>query len=135
MDPPVEKHHYIQLLDALWAMYINNPISYVVKDAVTNEIIGCQLIMDIADDRPLRLKSNYDYVIEFLEYMEKPIKETILPKGKIMYGDMHATDLKLSPQENVEISLAMAWKIEDIARENGFIGIFSINSRDRKSVV
>ncbi|CAH1394597.1 unnamed protein product [Nezara viridula] len=127
MEPPVEKHEYIQLLDAVWPKLINNPLSFVIKDINTDEVVGCKILMDIIDDQPVRLKSNYDYVIELLESLEEPLKKT-LPKGKILYCDMFATKMKLTPQENVELALEGAWHLEDIARQNGFTGIFTTNS-------
>ncbi|XP_014277643.1 beta-alanyl-bioamine nonribosomal peptide synthetase ebony [Halyomorpha halys] len=127
MDPPVEKDDYIELLDIMWPMFIKNPLSFVTKDANTNEVIGCMLLMNILDLTPFKLQSNYEYVNEFADYMEIPLR-AVLPEGKIMHSTMLATDLRLNPKENIKLSLAMELKTIEIARQNNFIGIFTTNT-------
>ncbi|XP_066904906.1 beta-alanyl-bioamine nonribosomal peptide synthetase ebony [Halyomorpha halys] len=128
MEPPVEKHDYIELLDAIWPTLVNNPLSIVVKDANTDDVISTSLVMDTIDEPPVKLQSQLNYVFQFLEYLEVPVMETMLPKGKILHSFMLGTDQRLSPQENIEITEAMEWKIEDLARQNSFIGIFTTNT-------
>lgn len=127
MDPPVKRNDYDILLDGLWPTLVRQKLSIVIKNR-SGDVIGTSLFMDVADEPEVHIDSQLRYVFQFLEYLEAPVMETMVPEGKILHSFMLGTDQKLTPQENIEATEVMEREIEGIGRSRSFLGIFTTNT-------
>ncbi|KAF6209594.1 hypothetical protein GE061_015342 [Apolygus lucorum] len=129
MEPPPERQEFIDLLESVWPYIVKHGASIAVKDATTKEVVGVSLLMD-ADDEPteVNLYGQLRYTMEFLDYIEIPIRENVLPKGKILHSFMLGTSQDKTSQENIEITEYMEEKVLELAKEQGYLGIFTTNS-------
>ncbi|BES96998.1 AMP-Hypothetical protein enzyme [Nesidiocoris tenuis] len=129
MDPPVHRQEYIDLLECIWPYLVDHGVSIVVRDSKTQEVVGVSLLMN-ADKEPteLDLTGQLMYTMDFLDYLEMPIREKVLPPGEKLHSFMLGTSQTKSPQENIEITEYMEEKVFEFARENGYIGILTTNT-------
>uniref|UniRef100_A0A146KNY6 Mycosubtilin synthase subunit C n=1 Tax=Lygus hesperus TaxID=30085 RepID=A0A146KNY6_LYGHE len=126
---PGVREEFIVLLKSVWPYIVKHGSSIAVLDAKTKEVVGVCLLMN-ADDEPteVNLNGQLRYTMEFLDYIEMPIRENVLPKGKLLHSFMLGTSQDKTSQENIEITEYMEEKVLELAKEQGYIGIFTTNS-------
>lgn len=127
--PDVSEADYIELLDLLWQPLIDAKLSFVLKTE-NDKIVGTSLCFDVFDEPEVPITSKLLIVFEYLETLEGPIRETVLPqgKGKTLHSFMMGTKSYLTPKENVIVMQAMEEEVLKLARERGFEGIFTTNT-------
>uniref|UniRef100_A0A023F0N0 Putative the adenylation domain of nonribosomal peptide synthetase n=1 Tax=Triatoma infestans TaxID=30076 RepID=A0A023F0N0_TRIIF len=127
MQPPVQLHEYIPLLDGIWPVLIKQNVSIVARN-LEGKVVGVSLVFDDDEEPEVDLEPPLSYVLEFLDYIEVPIRENNLPKGKRLHSFMLGTDQQLTPQENIEVTDFLEKKIIKLGKERGYIGIFATNT-------
>uniref|UniRef100_T1HU58 AMP-binding domain-containing protein n=1 Tax=Rhodnius prolixus TaxID=13249 RepID=T1HU58_RHOPR len=127
LEPPVQIHEYIPLLDGLWPTLVKQNVSIVARNT-EGKLVGVSLIFDDDEEPEVALEPPLSYVLEFLDYVEVPIRENLLPKGKRLHSFMLGTDQQLSAQENIEVTSFLEEKIIQHGKEREYVGIFSTNT-------
>ncbi|KAK0091639.1 hypothetical protein PV326_002925 [Microctonus aethiopoides] len=131
LAPDVTRNDYYDLMDTLWRPIVDKELSFVVRsENDVRTILGTALSFDAWDEPDCIVTSKLSLVFEFLEYLEGPIRNNKLPrgKGKILHCYMMATNQDLTPAENVIIMNKMEEEIINLAKKRGFIGIFTTNT-------
>lgn len=128
--PDITRADYRELMEAMWNPLIEKNLSFVIKSAQSGETIGVTLNFDLWDEPELILKSKLMIIFDFLEYLEGPIKEYKLPKGKgqIIHNSMMATNSNLNPAENVLVIRQMEEYCLQLAKQKEYAGIFTTNT-------
>ncbi|KAL6430303.1 hypothetical protein ACFW04_007784 [Cataglyphis niger] len=128
--PDITRADYRELMEAMWNSLIEKGLSFAIKSAQNDKMIGVTLNFDVWDEPELTLNSKLMIIFDFLEYLEKPIKENKLPKGKgkIMHNSMMATCSDLNFAENVLVMQQMEEYCLQFAQQKGFAGIFTTNT-------
>lgn len=128
--PDITRADYRELMEAMWNPLIEKNLSFVIKSAQSGETIGVTLNFDLWDEPELILKSKLMIIFDFLEYLEGPIKEYKLPKGKgqIIHNSMMATNSNLNPAENVLVMRQMEEYCLQLAKQKEYAGIFTTNT-------
>lgn len=119
------------LVDAPWDFLVEKSFSFVVKSADSDKkILGATFNFDIWNEPVYDSKSKHSVIGEFLKYLEYPIKEKKLPrgKGKVLHSVWMTTHTDLNPAENVMVVDAMENECLSLARRKGFEGIFTTNT-------
>ncbi|KAI4484951.1 hypothetical protein M0802_012924 [Mischocyttarus mexicanus] len=126
----INREDYRVLMDKLWEPLVKKDLSFVLKSSQNNQIIGIGLNFDVWDEPEVEIESKLSVIFEFLEYLEKPIREKKLPKGtgQIIHNFMMATHADLVPAENVIIMGEMEEYCLRIARKKEYAGIFTTNT-------
>lgn len=121
---------YRELMEAMWNPLVEKGLSFVVKSAQNGKTIGVSLNFDLWDEPELILNSKLMIIFDFLEYLEGPIRENKLPKGKgkIIHNSMMATCSDLNFAENVLVMSQMEDYCLQLARRKGYAGIFTTNT-------
>lgn len=116
---------------------VEKDLSFVVKSSQDDRVIGVSLNFDLWDEPEVELESKLTIVFDFLEYLEKPIREKKLPKGKgqIIHNFMMATHSDLAPAENVIIMGEMEEYCLRVARKREYAGIFTTNTSPLTQVI
>lgn len=138
LAPDVARSDYYDLMDTLWQPIVDKELSFVVRsDNDDRTILGTALSFDAWDEPDCIVTSKLSLVFEFLEYLEGPIRNNKLPrgKGKILHCYMMATNQDLTPAENVIIMNNMEEEIINLAKKRGFIGIFTTNTSPLTQVI
>lgn len=131
LAPDIELSDYYDLMDELWDPLVEKGFSFVVRSAdAEKKLLGASLNFDTWDEPVCDIKSKLIIVFDFLEYLECPIRETKLPrgKGKVLHSFMMATNADLSPAENVIVINEMENECLALTRRKGFEGIFTTNT-------
>ncbi|KAK1116591.1 hypothetical protein K0M31_018273 [Melipona bicolor] len=128
--PDITKEDYNTMMEILWNPLVEKDLSFVVKSSKDGRTIGVGLNFDLWDEPELILDSKLMVVFEFLEYLEAPIRERKLPKGKgqIIHNFMMTTSSDLSPAENVIMMKEMEEYCLQLAKRKEFAGIFTTNT-------
>ncbi|XP_043679008.1 mycosubtilin synthase subunit C isoform X2 [Vespula pensylvanica] len=126
----ISREDYRKLMEKLWVPLVEKDLSFVVKSSQDDRVIGVSLNFDLWDEPEVELESKLTIVFDFLEYLEKPIREKKLPKGKgqIIHNFMMATHSDLAPAENVIIMGEMEEYCLRVARKKEYAGIFTTNT-------
>ncbi|XP_047363754.1 mycosubtilin synthase subunit C isoform X3 [Vespa velutina] len=126
----ISREDYRKLMEKLWEPLIEKDLSFVVKSSQDDRVIGVSLNFDLWDEPEVEIDSKLTIVFDFLEYLEKPIREKKLPKGKgqIIHNFMMATHSDLAPAENVIIIGEMEEYCLRVARKKEYGGIFTTNT-------
>ncbi|KAL2731339.1 plipastatin synthase subunit B isoform X2 [Vespula squamosa] len=126
----ISREDYRKLMEKLWEPLVEKDLSFVVKSSQDDRVIGVSLNFDLWDEPEVELDSKLTIVFDFLEYLEKPIRENKLPKGKgqIIHNFMMATHSDLVPAENVIIMGEMEEYCLRVARKKEYAGIFTTNT-------
>nr|XP_050861707.1 mycosubtilin synthase subunit C isoform X3 [Vespula vulgaris] len=126
----ISREDYRKLMEKLWVPLVEKDLSFVVKSSQDDRVIGVSLNFDLWDEPEVELESKLTIVFDFLEYLEKPIREKKLPKGKgqIIHNFMMATHSDLAPAENVIIMGEMEEYCLRVARKREYAGIFTTNT-------
>ncbi|XP_014614771.1 PREDICTED: tyrocidine synthase 3 isoform X2 [Polistes canadensis] len=126
----IKREDYRLLMDKLWGPLVEKDLSFVVKSLQNNQVIAVGLNFDLWDEPEVEIDSKLSIIFEFLEYLEKPIREKKLPKGRgqIIHNFMMATHADLAPGENVIIMGEMEEYCLRIARKKEYAGIFTTNT-------
>ncbi|XP_058810434.1 beta-alanyl-bioamine nonribosomal peptide synthetase ebony [Phymastichus coffea] len=127
--PDVKKEHYFDLMQILWDSLVEKNLSFVLKSS-DNIILSVSLNFDARDEPEIVIESKLSIVFDFLEYLEKPIRETRLPRGKntIFHTFMMATKNDLDASENIILMRMMEQKCLEIAKSKNFLGILTTNT-------
>ncbi|KAK9708009.1 AMP-binding enzyme [Popillia japonica] len=127
--PNIYVEDYRELIDAIWEPLVDKRLSLVVR-AKNGEIHGVALNFDARDEPEVEIKSQLNIVFEFLESIEGPVRDNILPPGKgtVLHSFMMATRSTLTPGENVSIMNFMEDEVLKLAIERQFAGIFTTNT-------
>ncbi|XP_022827239.1 uncharacterized protein LOC111356985 [Spodoptera litura] len=69
-------------------------------------------------------------IMMFLEFVESSVRDSMLPPGKgtILHSFMMATAESLTPRENVAAIRALENATMNIAKDRGFLGVFTTNT-------
>ncbi|XP_015187502.1 PREDICTED: tyrocidine synthase 3 [Polistes dominula] len=126
----IKREDYKLLMDKLWEPLVEKDLSFVVKSSQNDRVIGVGLNFDLWDEPEVEIDSKLSIIFEFLEYLEKPIRENKLPKGtgQIIHNFMMATHADLAPAENVIVMGEMEEYCLRIARKKEYAGIFTTNT-------
>lgn len=127
--PDVFEEDYEEIIEAIWKPLVEKRLSFVAKDKNGN-IHGVGLNFDARDEPEVEICSKLNIVFEFLESIEGPVRDNVLPpgKGKILHSFMMATRSTLTPGENVAIMNFMEDEVLKLAKERQFAGIFTTNT-------
>ncbi|XP_034952288.1 dimodular nonribosomal peptide synthase isoform X2 [Chelonus insularis] len=131
LAPHIMRSDYAELMNALWQPIVDKGLSFVIKSAdEKGTVLGAALSFDAWDEPECTVTSKLAIVFEFLEFLEGPIRENKLPrgKGKVYHCYMMATNENLTPAENVIIMNKMEEECLNLARSKGFVGIFTTNT-------
>lgn len=131
LSPNIKRPDYVELMDTLWRPIVDKELSFVIRSSEKDgTILGVALNFDAYDEPDCVITSQLAIVFEFLEYLERPIRDNKLPygKGKIFHCYMMATNENLTPAENVIIMHKMEEECINLARRKGFAGIFTTNT-------
>ncbi|XP_076246667.1 nonribosomal peptide synthetase ebony isoform X3 [Calliopsis andreniformis] len=128
--PGIERDDYRIMMEILWEPLVEKNLSFVVKSSRDNRTIGVGLNFDLWDEPELILDSKLTIVFDFLEFLEAPIRERKLPKGKgqIIHNFMMSTSSDLNAAENVIMMKAMEEYCLQLARRKEYAGIFTTNT-------
>lgn len=112
----------------LWDTLKTQNISFVVKTG--NKILGVALNTDARDEPEIEINSKLTIILEFLEFIEGPIRDNQLPPGKrkIFHSFMMGTHSSLSAQENVSVMHYMEEQVIRVAKENNYAGVLTTNT-------
>lgn len=135
--PDITKEDYNTMMEIVWDPLVEKDLSFVVKSAKDGRTIGVGLNFDLWDEPELILDSKLMVVFEFLEYLEAPIRERKLPKGKgqIIHNFMMTTSSDLNPAENVIMMREMEEYCLQLAKRKEFAGIFTTNTSPLTQVI
>ncbi|XP_077271508.1 beta-alanyl-bioamine nonribosomal peptide synthetase ebony-like [Temnothorax americanus] len=128
--PEITRTDYRELVEAMWAPLVEKNFSFVMKSAQSGKTIGVTLNFDLWDEPEVILKSKLMIVFDFLEYLEGPIRDYKLPKGKgkIIHNFMMGTSIDLNPTENVLVISQMEEYCLQLVKRKEYIGIFTTNT-------
>lgn len=128
--PDITRADYRELMEAMWQPLVEKGLSFAMKSAQTDKMIGVALNFDLWDEPELVLSSKLMVVFDFLEYLEGPIREYKLPKGKgqIIHNSMMTTSSELNAAENVLIMRQMEEYCLELAKRKKYAGIFTTNT-------
>ncbi|XP_077254629.1 beta-alanyl-bioamine nonribosomal peptide synthetase ebony-like isoform X3 [Temnothorax americanus] len=121
---------YRELVEAMWTPLVEKNFSFVIKSAPSGKIIGVTFNFDLWDEPKLILKSKLMTVVDFIEYLEGPIRDYKLPKGKgkIIHSFLMGTSIDLNPMENVLVIRQMEEYCLQLTKRKKYIGIFTTNT-------
>lgn len=127
--PDITREDYADLMNKLWDPLVSKGLSFVVKSQ-SGESLSVALNFDARDEPDVEIKSKLIVVFEFLEYLEGPIRDGQLPKGKgqILHCFMMATNSNLDSADNIILMREMEEHVLTVARQKGFAGIFTTNT-------
>ncbi|KAL9694360.1 hypothetical protein quinque_013645 [Culex quinquefasciatus] len=129
IKPLIKEQDYRDILEDIWDVLIEKQLSFVIKDR-SGKSVGVSLNFDAYDEPEPELTNNLVIIFEFLEYVEKPIREEKLPQGinQILHSFMMGTCADLSAQENIEAMHFMESEVLKIATRRHFTGILTTNT-------
>lgn len=129
IKPLIREQDYRDILETIWDVLIEKQLSFMIKDE-TGKSVGVSLNFDAHDEPEPEVNNNLVIIFEFLEYVEKPIREQKLPQGKnqILHSFMMGTCAELSAQENIEAMHFMESEVLKIAIRRNFAGILTTNT-------
>lgn len=135
--PDITRADYRELMEVMWNPLVEAGLSFVMKSAKTGKTIGVSLNFDLWDEPELILNSKLTIVFDFLEYLEGPIRDYKLPKGKgkIIHNSMMATSTDLSPAENVLAMRQMEEYCLQLTKQKKYVGIFTTNTSPLTQVI
>ncbi|XP_046609985.1 dimodular nonribosomal peptide synthase-like [Neodiprion virginianus] len=127
--PDINREDYSELIDKLWDPLVEQGLSFVVK-STSGGALSVALNLDARDEPEVTINSKLMVTLEFLEYLERPILEKQLPKGKgqIFHSFMIGTNSRLTSAENVALVRVMEDHVFRVARQKGFDGVFATNT-------
>lgn len=128
--PDIVRADYRELMETMWKPLVEKDLSFVVKSAENGKIVGVTLNFDVWDEPELILQSKLMIVFDFLEYLEGPIREHKLPKGKgkIIHNSMMATSSALNCTGNILVMRQMEEYCLKLAKRKQYTGIFTTNT-------
>lgn len=128
--PDIMRTDYRELMEVMWNPLVEKGLSFAIKSAQNGKTIGVTLNFDLWDEPELILSSKLMIIFDFLEYLEKPIRENKLPKGKgkIIHNSMMSTCSDLNFAENVLVMGQMEEYCLQLAQQKGYVGIFTTNT-------
>lgn len=128
--PDITREDYRTMMESLWKPLVEKNLSFTTKSVKDGRMIGVGLNFDLWDEPEVVLDSKLMIVFEFLEYLEAPIRERKLPKGKgeIIHNFMMTTSSDLNPAENVIVMQAMEEYCLRLAKRKEYAGIFTTNT-------
>ncbi|XP_046418625.1 plipastatin synthase subunit B [Neodiprion fabricii] len=127
--PDITREDYSDLMHKLWDPLVEKGLSFIVK-STSGEALSVALNFDARDEPEVTIHSKLTVIFEFLEYLEGPIREGQLPKGKgqILHCFMMGTNSSLTSAENIALMREMEEHVLRVARQKGFAGIFTTNT-------
>ncbi|XP_025833499.1 uncharacterized protein LOC108741169 isoform X2 [Agrilus planipennis] len=127
--PDISERDYDELIGKIWAPLVEKELSFVTKTN-SGKIVGVALNFDARDEPEVEIHSKLTIIFEFLEFLEGPIRDSILPKGvgTILHSFMMATNSELTTKENVGVMQFMEEQVIRIAKTKGFVGVFTSNT-------
>ncbi|XP_076649113.1 nonribosomal peptide synthetase ebony [Halictus rubicundus] len=125
----ISRDDYRIMMERLWVPLVEKNLSFVVK-STDGRTIGVGLNFDLWDEPEVILDSKLTVVFDFLEYLEAPIREQKLPKGKgqIIHNFMMTTSSDLNAAENVIVMREMEEYCLQLAKRKEYAGIFTTNT-------
>ncbi|XP_046473915.1 beta-alanyl-bioamine nonribosomal peptide synthetase ebony-like [Neodiprion pinetum] len=128
LPPVITREHFSEVIHKLWDPLVEQGLSFVVK-STSGEALGVTLNFDARDEPEVTINSMMTVIFDFFEYLEEPIREGQLPKGKgqIFHGFMIGTNSRVTTAENVALVKEMEDHMIRVARQKGFAGILATN--------
>lgn len=135
--PDITRADYQEMMEGMWQPLVEKGLSFAMKSAQTDKTIGVALNFDLWDEPELILSSKLMIVFDFLEYLEGPIREGKLPKGKgqIIHNFMMTTSSEMSAAENVLMMRQMEEYCLELAKRKKYAGIFTTNTSPLTQVI
>ncbi|XP_058119321.1 beta-alanyl-bioamine nonribosomal peptide synthetase ebony [Anopheles ziemanni] len=129
LKPQIYETDYKDILEDIWLVLIEKGLSFIIKDE-TGRSVGVSLNFDARDEPEVTVTSKLIIVFEFLEFVEGPIRDSVLPEGvnQILHSFMMGTCAELSAQENIEAMHFMESEVLKLAKRRNFAGIFTTNT-------
>ncbi|XP_055585866.1 beta-alanyl-bioamine nonribosomal peptide synthetase ebony [Uranotaenia lowii] len=129
LKPLIREQDYRDVLVEIWDVLVEKNLSFVIKDP-SGKSVGVSLNFDAHDEPEVEILNNLVIVFEFLEFVERPIREEQLPQGKrqILHSFMMGTCADLNAQENIEAMHFMESEVLKIAKRGQFAGILTTNT-------
>lgn len=120
---------YTDLINATWTELLAVRLSVVLRDS-TGTPVAVALNFDVRDEPDIELDGGLAKIMSFLEFVEGPVRDSMLPQGKgmILHSFMMATAAHLSTQDNVSAIRALEHATIRLARDRGFAGVFTTNT-------
>ncbi|XP_017781120.1 PREDICTED: uncharacterized protein LOC108565946 [Nicrophorus vespilloides] len=130
LKPDIYEFEYLELMGKFWAPLVEKDLSFVVISTKTGNVIGVSLNFDALDEPKVEITSKLVVIFEFLETIEGPIRNNLLPSGKgnVFNSFIMTTSLSLSSQENVALMKYMEDQVHILAKNNKFKGILTTNT-------
>ncbi|XP_014209284.1 uncharacterized protein LOC106639955 [Copidosoma floridanum] len=128
--PEIEKTDYADIIQQLWRPLVNKNLSFVLRSLLNKNVVSVSLNFETADEPEITTQSKLSIIFDFLEYLEKPFRETKMKEGKkkIFHTFMMATCDSLHAAKNVILMKLMEQKVFKIAMEKKFSGILTTNT-------
>ncbi|GLV34396.1 ebony [Carabus blaptoides fortunei] len=127
LKPDIHRDDYAKLLENIWQVSIEKDINFVVKSK-SGEAVGVSINFDTRDEPKVENNSKLSVVFEFSEYVEQPLRDEKLPKGKIFNNYIMATNSLLNAKENIFVIQYMEEELIRIAQSKNFVGILATNT-------
>lgn len=117
-------------MEKTWDFLVEKDLCFVIKSTQSGKTIGVNINFDLWDEPELILNSKLMIIFDFLDYLEGPIRDNKLPKGKgkIIHNIMMATCSDLNFAENVLAMRQMEDYTIQLAQRKGYVGIFTTNT-------
>ncbi|EZA51013.1 Tyrocidine synthase [Ooceraea biroi] len=128
--PDIKRTDYQELMETMWNSLVEKGLSFAMKSMQSGKTIGVTFNFDVWDEPEVIINSKLIIIFDFLEYLERPIREYKLPKGKgkIIHNFMMATSSDLSSAENVLVMGQMEEYCLHLAKQKEYAGIFTTNT-------
>ncbi|XP_053698599.1 linear gramicidin synthase subunit C [Sabethes cyaneus] len=129
IKPLIREQDYRDILEKIWDVLIEKQLSFIIKEP-NGKSVGVSLNFDAYDEPEPEIDNNLCIIFEFLDYVERPIKEEKLPKGtkEILHSFMMGTCADLSAQGNIEAMHFMESEVLKMAVKRNFGGILTTNT-------
>ncbi|XP_050536385.1 gramicidin S synthase 2 isoform X2 [Daktulosphaira vitifoliae] len=130
LEPAVPYSDYTDILEMIWEPLVEKKLSFAVYSKESNQMVGASLNFDMLDEPDIDFNGRLLLIFEFLEFLEGPLRDNRLPKGKgrIIHSFMMGTDKLLDAATNVEIITFMEQENLKIGKAREFDGIFTTNT-------
>ncbi|KAJ8715460.1 hypothetical protein PYW07_009942 [Mythimna separata] len=127
----IDTNDYAVLISDTWPALINANLSVVLKNP-SGSPVAVALNFDARDEPDVESEETGGLmkIMLFLEFVESSVRDSMLPRGKgtILHSFMMATAESLTPRENVAAIRALENATMNVAKERGFLGVFTTNT-------
>lgn len=127
----IDTNDYAVLISDTWPALIKAQLSVVLNNS-SGVPVAVALNFDARDEPDVESEETGGLmkIMMFLEFVESSVRDSMLPPGKgtILHSFMMATAESLTPRENVAAIRALENATMNIAKDRGFLGVFTTNT-------